>query len=67
MRTTETTIETQWRMGMTKKPKQAFGEIKEAMEKMNGLKHFKRNSPLRILCDASKEGLGAVLQQQTKE
>ena len=34
---------------------------------MTGLKHFKRNLPLRIICDASKESLGAVLQQQTEE
>ena len=26
--------------------------------------HFKRSSPIRIICDASKSGLGAVLQQQ---
>ena len=26
--------------------------------------HFKRDSPIRIICDASKKGLGAVLQQQ---
>ena len=25
--------------------------------------HFKRNCPLRIICDASKQGLGAVSQQ----
>ena len=34
---------------------------------MNRLKHFKRNLLLRIICDASKEGLGAILQQQTEE
>ena len=34
---------------------------------MNGLKHFKRNLPLRIICDASKEGLETVLQQQTRK
>ena len=27
------------------------------------LRHFKRNIPLRIFCDASKHRLGAVLQQ----
>ena len=49
-----------------KEHEQAFGEIK-AIKTMNGLKHFKRNLPFRIICDASKEGLGAILQQQTKE
>ena len=29
--------------------------------------HFKRKIPLRIICDASKAGLGAVLQQEEKE
>ena len=42
-------------------------EKKKAIKKMNGLKHFKRNLPMRIFCDASKEGLGAILQQQTKK
>ena len=27
------------------------------------LSHFKRNQEIRIICDASKQGLGAVLQQ----
>ena len=29
------------------------------------MQHFKKNKQLRIVCDASKEGLGAVLQQKT--
>ena len=32
-------------------------------EKVAELTHFKRNEPLRTICDASKHGLGAVLQQ----
>ena len=32
-------------------------------KKVANLIHFKRNIPLRIICDASKQGLGAVLQQ----
>ena len=32
------------------------------MKKVAELNHFKRNKPLRIICDASKNGLGAVLQ-----
>ena len=34
---------------------------------MTALKHFKRNLPLRILCDARKKGLWAVLQQESEE
>ena len=34
-------------------------EIKKTVE----LSHFKRNQEIRIICDASKSGLGAVLQQ----
>ena len=33
------------------------------MKKVVELTHFKRNRTLRIICDASKQGLGAVLQQ----
>ena len=33
------------------------------MKKVVELTHFKRNRMLRIFCDASKQGLGAVLQQ----
>ena len=32
------------------------------MTKVAELTHFKRNKPLRIICDASKNGLHAVLQ-----
>ena len=34
---------------------------------MTDLKLFKRNLQLRIICDRSKEGLGAVLQQKSEE
>ena len=34
---------------------------------MTELEHFKRNLELCIICDASKEGLGAVLQQKSEE
>ena len=37
-------------------------EIKEVSE----LSHFKRNQDIRIICDASKQGLGAALQQSQK-
>ena len=39
--------------------------MKEAIKKLTELKHFKRNIELRIVCDASKEGLGAILQQKS--
>ena len=31
------------------------------------LNHFKRNCPLRIICDANKAGSGAVLDRQENE
>ena len=44
--------------------KKTFNKIKQAMKDTSEIKQFKRNPPLRIICDASKEGLGANLQQQ---
>ena len=41
----------------------AFLEANSEVRKVAELTHFKRNRPLRIICDASKNGLGAVLQQ----
>ena len=31
------------------------------------LSHFERNQQFRIICDASKQGLGAVLQQSQEK
>ena len=45
------------------KDEKAFNEIKQAIKDITVIKHFKRNLPLRIICDASKEGVGAILQQ----
>ena len=45
----------------------AFQQTKEEIKHITEIKHFKKNQPLRIICDASKEGLGAVLQQKTDE
>ena len=45
----------------------AFQKIKRAIQKITGTKHFKRNQPVRIICDASKEGLRAVHQQESEE
>ena len=41
----------------------AFIRVNNEVKKAAELTHFKRNKPLRITCDASKQGLGAVLQQ----
>ena len=41
----------------------AFIRVNNEVKKAAELTHFKRNKPLRIICDASKQGLGAVLQQ----
>ena len=48
------------------KDEKAFKEIKQAIKDITEIKHFKRNLPLRIICDASKESLGAILQQQNE-
>ena len=41
----------------------AFERINEEIKKVVKLSHFKRNQEIRIICDASKQGLGTVLQQ----
>ena len=48
------------------KDEKAFKEIKQAIKDITELKHFKRNLPLRIKCDASNESLEAILQQQNE-
>ena len=45
----------------------AFKRVNKEVRKVAELTHFKRNKELRIICDASKQGLGAVLQQKEKE
>ena len=45
----------------------AFTEITNEVKRVVELSHFKRNNETRIICDASKQGLGAVLQQRQKE
>ena len=56
-------IESKWE----EERKTAFQTIKKEILKITEIKHFKRNQPVRIICDASREGLGAVLQQKTEE
>ena len=57
--------ETEWKR--ESEHEKAFQEMKIEMQKITEIKHFKKNQPVRIICDASREGLGAVLQQETEE
>ena len=41
----------------------AIKKINEEIKKVVELSHFKRNQEIRIICNASKQGSGAVLQQ----
>ena len=50
-----------WNWG--EKHDKAFELINEKVRQVAEVGHFKRSSPIRIICDASKAGLGAVLQQ----
>ena len=45
----------------------AFDETKKTIQRITEIYYFKKDQPLRIVCDASKEGMGAVLQQKTDE
>ena len=42
----------------------AFNNIKNAIKKIIEQKHFNLNNETRVKCDASKEGLGACLEQK---
>ena len=46
----------------TDEHEKAFENVNK-VKRVANLTHFKRNKPIRIICDASKQGLGAVLQQ----
>ena len=41
--------------------------MKEGIKQITEQKHFKRRLPLRVICDASKEGFGAMLHQNEEE
>ena len=43
---------------------QAFFKITEVFKRVIELKHFTKENPVRNIWDASKKGLGTVLQQQ---
>ena len=45
----------------------AFLKVNEEIINVVELTHFNRNKEIRIICDASKQGLGAVLQQKQNE
>ena len=47
----------------TDEHERASSNVNEEVKKKAELTHFKRNKPLKIFCDASKQGIGAVLQQ----
>ena len=42
----------------------AIQKINQKVKQVTEVGHFKRSCPIRIICDASKLGLGAVLQQK---
>ena len=54
--------EAEWKW--TKEHEEALLKINQEIKSITELTHFKRNKKLRIICDASKQGLGAVHQQQ---
>ena len=47
----------------THEHEKASVNVNKEVKRVAELPHFKRNKPLRIICDASKQALGAVLQQ----
>ena len=51
----------------TQEHEEAFKRVNCEIKKITKINHFKRDRPLRIICDASKAGLGAVLQQKEKD
>ena len=53
--------DTEWKWEPTHE--KAFLDINKKLKELVELTHFDRKLPLRIICDASRDGLGAVLQQ----
>ena len=47
----------------TDEHEKAFENVNKEVKRVANVTHFKRNKPIRIICDASKQGKGAVLQQ----
>ena len=50
----------------TKTHGRAFEEVRKAIQTVSEIQHFKRNQTMRVVCDASREVLGAILQQKTE-
>ena len=50
-------------MELGRKHDKAIQVINEKVKQVAEVGHFKKSNPIRIICDASKAGLGAVLQQ----
>ena len=46
-----------------KEHEEAFSKINQEISKTAELSHFERDKEIRIICDSSKHGLGAVFQQ----
>ena len=44
-----------------------FNKIQQSVKDIITLTHFNRNCKLRVICDASKEGIGAMLFQKEEE
>ena len=44
----------------------AFAKVQKSVEKIIELSHFNRLNKMRIICDASHEGLGALLMQKNE-
>ena len=45
----------------------AFQKVNDEVRKVAELTHSKRNKSVRIICDASKQGQGAVLKQNEEK
>ena len=54
--------EAEWKW--TRELEKAFLKVNQDVKKITELTHIKKDKKLRIICEASKHGLGAVLQQQ---
>ena len=65
MRTIASTTEQTEQMDMGDEKEKAFQQIEKEIKQITEIKHFQKNQPLKIICDASREGLGAVLRQKT--
>ena len=49
------------------KHNQAFNQVQKSVQEIIQLSHFNRLNKLRIICDASHDGLGALLMQKNEK